>query len=249
MMHKYKWSVDMGKILLLEDDESLNRGISLKLKKEGYEVLSATGVAEAKEMFRENEVDLIISDISMEDGNGLEFGQSVRKVSDVYLIFLTALDQEVDIVNGYDAGADDYITKPFNPLELVARVKTPLRRYERYNHLLPAGVQSSSAAEPERDSCIDIRGLTIDRDSHKCSLNGSTLSLTPREFSILWYLCENKGRVISSEELFEQVWGEKFLDNNNTVMAHIGRLREKMKDSGRRPKYIKTVWGVGYQIE
>ena len=99
------------------------------------------------------------------------------------------------------------------------------------------------------DSCIDIRGLSIDKDSHKCSLNGSPLSLTPIEFSILWYLCENKGRVVSSEELFEQVWGEKFLDNNNTVMAHIGRLREKMKDSGRKPKYIKTVWGVGYQIE
>ena len=109
----------MGKILLLEDDERLNRGISLKLKKEGYEVLSATGVPEAKEMFRENEVDLIISDISMEDGNGLEFGQSVRKVSDVYLIFLTALDQEVDIVNGYDAGADDYITKPSGSLKSI----------------------------------------------------------------------------------------------------------------------------------
>ena len=165
------------------------------------------------------------------------------------VIMLTARTEDTDKILGLTIGADDYITKPFNPLELVARVKTQLRRYERYNHLLPAGVQSSSAAEPERDSCIDIRGLTIDRDSHKCSLNGSTLSLTPREFSILWYLCENKGRVISSEELFEQVWGEKFLDNNNTVMAHIGRLREKMKDSGRRPKYIKTVWGVGYQIE
>ena len=162
---------------------------------------------------------------------------------------LTARTENTDKILGLTIGADDYITKPFNPLELVARVKTQLRRYERYNHPLPAGVQSSSAAEPERDSRIDIRGLTIDRDSHKCSLNGSTLSLTPREFSILWYLCENKGRVISSEELFEQVWGEKFLDNNNTVMAHIGRLREKMKDSGRRPKYIKTVWGVGYQIE
>ena len=237
------------RILLVEDEEKLARMVELELQYEGYEVEKAFDGRAGLDRALSGEFDLVLLDIMLPALSGMEVLRRLRRESAMPVIMLTARDTVVDKVSGLDMGADDYITKPFNPLELVARVKTQLRRYERYNHPLPAGVQSSSDAEPERDSRIDIRGLTIDRDSHKCSLNGSTLSLTPREFSILWYLCENKGRVISSEELFEQVWGEKFLDNNNTVMAHIGRLREKMKDSGRRPKYIKTVWGVGYQIE
>jgi two-component system response regulator VanR len=154
---------------------------------------------------------------------------------------LTAKVEDMDKIMGLTLGADDYITKPFNPLEVVARVKTQLRRYMRYNH----------SEENELPNLIeyDIRGLVINKDTHKCTLYGSPLILTPIEFSILWYLCEHKGNVVSSEELFEAVWGEKFLDNNNTVMAHIGRLREKMKESSKNPKFIKTVWGVGYQIE
>ena len=136
----------------------------------------------------------------------------------------------------------DYITKPFNPLELMARVKTQLRRYTRYNQ---ADAAPARPLEQERD----IRGLVINRETHKCSLYGKPVQLTPIEFSILWYLCENQGRVVSSEELFEAVWGEKFLDNNNTVMAHIGRLREKLGEPPRKPRFIKTVWGVGYQVE
>ena len=239
----------MTRILIVEDEESYREPLVYQLTREGYDVSAAATGEEGLELFTKGGIDLVLLDLMLPGLDGTALCRRIREQSRVPIIMLTAKSAEIDKVVGLEIGADDYITKPFNPLELVARVKTQLRRYERYNHLLPAGVQSSSAAEPERDSCIDIRGLTIDRDSHKCSLNGSTLSLTPREFSILWYLCENKGRVISSEELFEQVWGEKFLDNNNTVMAHIGRLREKMKDSGRRPKYIKTVWGVGYQIE
>lgn len=238
-----------ARILVVDDEPEIADLVEVYLKSEGCTVFKCGTGTEALAVVRTQALDLAILDVMLPDISGFTLCGEIRKEHHFPVLMLTAKAEDMDKITGLTIGADDYITKPFNPLELVARVKTQLRRYERYNHLLPAGVQSSSAAEPERDSRIDIRGLTIDRDSHKCSLNGSTLSLTPREFSILWYLCENKGRVISSEELFEQVWGEKFLDNNNTVMAHIGRLREKMKDSGRRPKYIKTVWGVGYQIE
>lgn len=238
-----------ARILVVDDEPEIADLVEVYLKSEGCTVFKCGTGTEALAVVRNQALDLAILDVMLPDISGFTLCGEIRKEHHFPVLMLTAKAEDMDKITGLTIGADDYITKPFNPLELVARVKTQLRRYERYNHLLPAGVQSSSAAEPERDSRIDIRGLTIDRDSHKCSLNGSTLSLTPREFSILWYLCENKGRVISSEELFEQVWGEKFLDNNNTVMAHIGRLREKMKDSGRRPKYIKTVWGVGYQIE
>ena len=143
----------------------------------------------------------------------------------------------MDKITGLTLGADDYITKPFNPLELVARVKTQLRRYTRYNRPIPA------------EEGFDFRGLQISRTTHKCLLYGEELALTPLEFSILWYLCERRGQVVSSEELFEAVWGEKYLDGSNTVMSHIARLREKMHEPSRRPKFVKTVWGVGYTIE
>ncbi len=152
---------------------------------------------------------------------------------------LTAKVEDGEKIMGLTIGADDYITKPFNPLEVVARVKTQLRRYKRYNN----------NPVTEEASEYDIRGLLINRDNHKCCLFGKELQLTPIEFSILWYLCEHQWIVVPSEELFEAVWGEKYINNNNTVMSHIGRLREKMKEPARNPKFIKTVWGVGYTIE
>lgn len=152
---------------------------------------------------------------------------------------LTAKDQEIDKITGLTLGADDYIIKPFRPLELVARVKAQLRRFTMYNR-----------QETEKDeSVIAFSGLILNMDTHQCFLNERELSLTPIEFSILWFLCANRGRVVSSEELFHEVWGEKYYANNNTVMVHIRHLREKMNDSVERPKYIKTVWGVGYKIE
>ena len=169
--------------------------------------------------------------------------QICRKIREKYyfpVIMLTAKIESGDKIMGLTLGADDYITKPFNSLEVVARVKTQLRRYRKYN-------QPANSAEEQNE--YDIRGLVINNDSHKCTLFGKELQLTPIEFSILWYLCENRGRVVSSEELFEAVWKEKYFNSNNTVMAHIGRLREKMHEPARNPKFIKTVWGVGYEIE
>ena len=150
---------------------------------------------------------------------------------------LTAKSEDTDKINGLTLGADDYVTKPFNPLELTARVRTQLRRRTLYD---------KSENPPDE---INIGGLCICKQSRKCSINDKLLSLTPIEFDILYYLCENRGRVVPSEELFENIWKEKFYESNNTVMAHIARLREKMGEQPRKPKYIKTIWGVGYTVE
>ena len=157
---------------------------------------------------------------------------------------LTAKDEQLDKITGLTLGADDYITKPFNPLEVVARVKTQLRRYQTYN----TGANVGSAAH-ENQGLFDYQGLSVSLVSHKVFLYGAEVHLTPLEFKILWYLCEHQGEVVSSEALFEAVWEERYLDNNNTVMAHIARLRDKLKEPPRKPKFIKTVWGVGYTIE
>ena len=153
---------------------------------------------------------------------------------------LTAKEEEIDKITGLTLGADDYITKPFRPLELVARVKAQLRRFTKYN----------SPEKNQEENLIDFSGLVLEKKTHECTLNEKKLSLTPTEFSILWVLCSNRGRVVSSEELFREVWGDKYFSNsNNTVMVHIRHLREKMGDDAQHPKYIKTVWGVGYKIE
>lgn len=229
------------KILVVDDETEIADLIQVYLNNDGYTVYKFYNGVDALKCIEETEIDLAILDVMLPDIDGFRICQKIREKFYFPVIMLTAKIDDSDKIMGLTIGADDYITKPFNPLEVVARVKAQLRRYQRYNN----SKQNQTIVKNE----YDIRGLIINRDSHKCFLFGKEISLTPIEFSILWYLCEHQGKVVSSEELFEAVWKEKYLDNNNTVMAHIGRLREKMNEPAKKPKFIKTVWGVGYEIE
>lgn len=230
-------------ILIVDDEKEIADLLEVYLKNDGYTVWKFYSGIEALKCIETQKIDLAVLDVMLPDIDGFRICQKIREQYFYPIIMLTAKVEDSDKIMGLTIGADDYITKPFNPLEVVARVKTQLRRYVRYNNA--ANTEESVIHATE----YDIRGLIINKEMHKCTLYGKEITLTPIEFSILWYLCENRGKVIPSEELFENVWGEKFLDNNNTVMAHIGRLREKLKEPAKNPKLIKTVWGVGYTIE
>lgn len=224
-------------ILILDDEKEIADLVELYLKNENYNVHKFYDYNLAINCINTQKLDLAILDIMVGEVSGFEICKMIReKDLNFPIIFLTAKVEDVDKIYGLTLGADDYITKPFNPLELVARVKSALRRYTKYN-------------EKEKDDNIYIEGLEIDKETHKCLLYGKEIELTPIEFDILLYLANNRGCVVSSEELFEKVWKEKYLDNNNTVMVHIRRIREKLKEDTKNPKFIKTVWGVGYKIE
>lgn len=228
-------------ILIVDDEKEIADLIEVYLKNDGYIIHKFYNGIDALNCIEEHHLDLAILDIMLPDIDGFRLCQKIREKFYFPVIMLTAKGEDGDKIMGLTIGADDYITKPFNPLEVVARVKTQLRRYVNYNNL--AEKKSMEINE------YDIRGLLINKDTHKCFLYGKELPLTPIEFGILWYLCEHQGVVVPSEELFEAVWGEKYWNNNNTVMAHIGRLREKMNESAKKPKFIINVWGVGYTIE
>ncbi|MCI8495172.1 MAG: VanR-ABDEGLN family response regulator transcription factor [Lachnospiraceae bacterium] len=226
-------------ILIVEDEKEVAELLELYLKNEGYQVFQYDRGEEALRCVEKEKIDLALLDVMLPDMDGFKICQNIRRNHYFPIIMLTARVEDVDKIHGLMLGADDYITKPFNPLEVVARIKTQLRRFHHYNEV---------GRENTKEE-IEIRGLIMDSRTHQCSLYGKKLELTPLEFSILWYLCEHHGEVVSSEELFEAVWKEKYLDSNNTVMAHVARIREKMQDSYRNHKFIKTVWGVGYTIE
>lgn len=226
------------KILVVDDEKEIADLVEIYLKNENYDVYKFYNSEEALKCINNTTIDLAILDIMMPIMNGFELCKKIREKYTFPVIMLTAKIEDIDKITGLTIGADDYVTKPFSPLEIVARVKAQLRRYTRYNE----GAKQS-------DNEIDFLGLIINKVTHECSLYDKPLNLTPIEFSILWLLCENRGNVISSEELFEKIWGEKYMDSNNTVMVHIRRLREKMNEPARKPKFIKTIWGVGYKIE
>ena len=228
------------KILVVDDEQAIADLVEVYLNNESFKVCKAATAADALAIAEREPLALAILDVMLPDMNGFALCQKIRAAHLFPIIMLTAKVEDMDKITGLTLGADDYVTKPFNPLELVARVKTQLRRYTRYN--------ASHAGSPE-STVYEFSGLYLCQENHKCTLYGEELPLTPIEFGILAYLCRQRGRVVSSEELFEAVWGEKYLDSNNTVMAHIARLREKMREPCRKPKFVKTVWGVGYTIE
>lgn len=226
------------KILLVDDEVGIIDLISLYLVNERYEIFSFTSAHEAMQCIKTEKIDLAILDIMLPDMNGLDMCKEIRKYFNFPIIMLTARNQEIDKIKGLTLGADDYITKPFLPLELVARVKAQLRRYKRYGN------------EQEEDGIIVHNGLVLNVKTHECILNEKPIILTPTEFSILHILCKNIGYVVSSEELFHQIWGDEYYSkSNNTITVHIRHLREKMGDSFEEPQYIKTIWGCGYKIE
>ncbi|MBR1742663.1 MAG: VanR-ABDEGLN family response regulator transcription factor [Lachnospiraceae bacterium] len=225
-----------GQILIVDDEKEITDLLEVYLKNEGFLVHKFYRAEKVMRCIEENEIDLAILDVMLPDEDGFSLCRRIREHYFFPILMLTAKVADTDKIQGITMGADDYVTKPFNPLEVVARVKGQLRRVKNYD-------------KKERDGEYRIRGLELLEKEHRCRLYEETIDLTPIEFSILLYLCRHAGEVVSSEELFERVWGEKYLDNNNTVMAHIARLRDKLHENSRKPEYIKTVWGVGYKME
>ena len=225
------------KILVAEDEKEIADLVALYLENEGFQVVKCYTGAEALRAVDRHTLELAVLDIMMPEVSGLEVCRRIREKHNYPIIMLTAKGEEMDKITGLALGADDYMTKPFLPLELVARVKAQLRRYKRYN---TGSVQ---------EDVLEISGLTLNIGSHECFLNEKPLNLTPTEFSNLRILCQRRGQVVSAEELFHLIWeDEYYTKNNNTITVHIRHLREKMGDSFENPQYIKTVWGCGYKI-
>lgn len=228
-------------ILIVDDEAEIADLIELYLKNENYAVHKFYTAREALACAETEQLDLAILDIMLPDMSGFDLCRRIREKHTYPVIMLTAKDGEMDKITGLTLGADDYITKPFRPLEMVARVKAQLRRYKKYN---PA-----HAAE-EADEIMEHAGLVLNTKTHECLLDEKPLALTPTEFSLLRILLENKGNVVSAEELFHQIWkDEYYTKNNNTITVHIRHLREKLHDTLEHPRFIKTIWGVGYKIE
>ena len=225
------------KVLLVEDEKLIRQFIVEYFQKQGEEVIEASDGYEGLSLL-DDSFDLVLLDIMMPGVDGFSLCEEIRKKYNFPIIFVTAKVENIDKINGFAIGADDYVTKPFEPLELVARVKAQIRRYKNYNKV------------EENEEVIDFRNIVINNNSHEFYFKDKKILLTPIEFSIMWYLCKNRGTTVKTEDLFMEVWKEKYYEkDNNTIMVHIRHLREKMNDIGREPKYIKTIWGVGYKIE
>ena len=229
------------KILVVDDEKEIADLIEIFLVSDGYKVLKADNAEAGLALLEKEEVHLVLLDIMMPGMDGLEMCKRIRETNNIPIIMLSARSTDLDKILGLGTGADDYVTKPFNPLELTARVKSQLRRYTQLN-------PNSSVHEVGKNE-ISIKEMTINKDNHKVTVEGEEIKLTPIEFDILYLLASNPGRVFSTDEIFENVWNEKVYEANNTVMVHIRRLRGKMKEDTRQNKIITTVWGVGYKIE
>lgn len=229
----------MANIMIVDDEIEILELIEAYLNGDIHSVYKYSNPADALSAPLET-IDLAVLDVMMPGMDGFSLCRKIREHHTFPIIMLTAKDQDTDKINGLSLGADDYMVKPFNPLELLARINAQLRRVR----MLSAPAEAANEA-----SEIEIRGLRVDIQAHTCFLYGKEITLTPTEFSILLLLCQNKGKVISSEKIFETIWGEKYFDGNNTVMVHLQKLRKKLGETKKQKDYIQTVWGVGYKIE
>ena len=228
-------------ILVVDDEQEIADLVEIYLVSDGYRVFKASNAQEGLDILEKEDIQMVLLDIMMPGMSGMEMCKKIRETNNIPIIMLSAKSTDLDKILGLGTGADDYVAKPFNPLELTARVKSQLRRYTQLN-------PHSNVHENVRNE-ISIRGLTINKDNHKVTVFDEEVKLTPIEFDILYLLASNPGKVFSTDEIFEKVWNEKVYEANNTVMVHIRRLRGKMKEDERQDKIITTVWGVGYKIE
>ena len=226
---------------VVDDEQEIADLVEIYLVSDGYKVFKASNAQDGLDILNKEDIHLCLLDIMMPGMNGLEMCKKIRETNNIPIIMLSAKSTDLDKILGLGTGADDYVVKPFNPLELTARVKSQLRRYTQLN-------PNSNVHETVKNE-ISIRGLTINKDNHKVTVYDEEVKLTPIEFDILYLLASNPGKVFSTDEIFEKVWNEKVYEANNTVMVHIRRLRGKMKEDERQDKIITTVWGVGYKIE
>ena len=229
----------MFNILVCDDDKEIVDAIDIYLSQEGYHILKAYDGLQAIEIMKKEEVHLILLDIMMPNLDGIRATRKIRETSSVPIIMLSAKSEDVDKILGLNIGADDYITKPFNPLELIARVKSQLRRYTQLGNL----------ATEEKEAVYVCGGLVVNDDLKTVTVDGEPVKLTPIEYNILVLLIKNQGKVFSIEQIYENIWNEEAIGADNTVAVHIRHIREKIEITPREPRYLKVVWGIGYKIE
>ena len=227
-------------VLVVEDDEEIRKGIAIYLKNQGYQVLLAANGKEGLELLDKNTVHLAIVDVMMPVMDGISMVMQLRHTYEFPVIFLSARSEDMDKITGLNIGADDYVTKPFVPLELLARVNSHLRRYQKF-------LQLSSQNQPSHNLYV-VGGLELDEETATVSVDGEVVKLTPMEYKILLLLMQNPGRVFPAEEIYQRVWNERAV-NTDTVMVHLRNLRSKIEFDPKNPKYVKVVWGIGYKIE
>ena len=227
----------MYNILVVDDDKEIVKAIEIYLGKENYQILKAYNGEEALEQINKNEIHLVILDIMMPNKDGIETLEEIRKQKNIPVIMLSAKSEDIDKINGLNTGADDYVTKPFNPIELIARVNALIRRYTQFG------------AIQEKQGIIKNGELVIDDELKKVTVDGKNIKLTPTEYNILKFLTQNKGKVFSIEEIYTNVWDDECYAAENIIAVHIRHIREKIEINPKEPKYLKVIWGVGYKVE
>lgn len=234
--------MDYNHILVVEDDKEILEGIKIYLKNQGYIVFGATNGLEGLDVIEKEDIHLAIVDLMMPKMDGITMTMRLREKHDFPVIMLTAKSEEIDKITGLNVGADDYVTKPFAPMELMARVNSQLRRYRKFMETL------QGRTEANKDNTLVVGGLELDEEKASVTVDGNPVKLTPLEFKVLALLMKYPGRVFSADELYERVWNEKAI-TTDTVMVHIRKIREKIERDPKNPRYLKVVWGVGYKIE